>query len=159
MGNVLVIVREAETQKDVLTARRLFEDYAGWLGIDLGFQSFDEELASLPGAYTRPTGLILFAEHGETIVGCVALRRIEDGIGEVKRLYVDPAYRGQKIGRRLMDHLIEEAKGIGYSKLRLDTLPQMHTARGLYASLGFKKIAPYYYNPIEGTEFMELALS
>ncbi len=122
------------------------------------FQSFDEELATLPEPYVRPTGFILLAERKRVAVGCVALRKIGERIGEVKRLYVIPKYRGYGVGRRLMQYVIGEARNIGYSSLRLDTLPQMETARALYASLGFKQIAAYYYNPIEGAEFMELAL-
>ena len=152
-----ITVREA-TDADVETARRLFGDYAAWLGVDLSFQSFDEELASLPGPYVRPQGLILFAETANTVVGCVALKELTDVIAEAKRLYVLEEYRGKGIGRQLMAELIDAARAIGYRAIRLDTLPQMTTARALYERLGFRPIAPYYCNPIAGTAFMELAL-
>ena len=155
--NSAITVREA-TAEDVETARQLFRDYAKWLGVDLGFQSFNEELASLPGPYVRPHGFILLAETENRIVGCVALKALADGVAEAKRLYVLEEYRGHGIGRRLMAALIAAARKIGYRAIRLDTLPQMTAARALYEMLGFRPIAPYYYNPIAGTAYMELVL-
>jgi putative acetyltransferase len=152
-----ITVREA-TAEDVETARQLFREYAAWLGVDLGFQSFDEELTSLPGPYVRPHGFILLAETENRIVGCVALKALAEGVAEAKRLYVLEEYRSQGIGRRLMAALIAAAREIGYWAIRLDTLPQMTAARALYEMLGFRPIAPYYYNPIAGTAYMELVL-
>lgn len=153
-----VTLREATSEQDVTIARRLFSEYADWLGIDLSFQSFDEELASLPAPYIRPMGLILLAQHQNVVAGCIGLRPIDKEIGEVKRLYVVQAHRGHGIGRCLIEAAIAESKKIGYACLRLDTLPAMKTAQHLYEGLGFKPIAPYYHNPISGTEYLELTL-
>lgn len=153
-----VTLREVVSEQDVLTARRLFKEYAEWLGIDLSFQSFDEELASLPEPYSRPLGFILLAEHRNVVAGCIGLRPIDRDIGEIKRLYVVQAHRGHGIGRCLIEATITESKKVGYARLRLDTLAAMKTAQRLYEDLGFKPIAPYYHNPIEGTEYLELTL-
>lgn len=157
MKRSLVIIREATTE-DVDTARRLFREYAAWLGIDLTFQSFDEELAGLPQPYTRPEGFLLLAESAGTIVGCVAAKKLGEGLAEAKRLYVTAEYRGRGIGRQLMEQLIRETQKIGYRAVRLDTLPQMQAARTLYEALGFRRIAAYYHNPIAGTVYMERSL-
>ena len=148
----------AETDEDIEVFRVLLEEYADSLGIDLGFQNFEEELANLPGCYARPEGCILLARYNEEIAGCVALRKLSDGICEGKRLYVKPQFRGLKIGRKLVEAVIEEARKIGYTRMRGDTLASMKTARALYASLGFKQIKPYCYNPVEGAIFIELEL-
>ncbi len=149
---------EAETEKDIELVRGLFIEYADSLGFDLGFQNFKEELANLPGCYARPEGCILLARYNEEIVGCVALRKLSDGICEGKRLYVRPQFRGLKIGRKLVEAIIAEAQKIGYTRMRVDTLALMKAAQALYASLGFKQIEAYCYNPIEGAKFIELSL-
>lgn len=148
----------AETDKDIEIVRTLFAEYADSLGFDLGFQGFEEELANLPGCYAPPEGCILLAKYNEEIAGCVALRKLSDGICEGKRLYVKPEFRGLKIGRKLAEAIIEEAREIGYSRIRADTVGSMKTALALYMSLGFKKIEPYRHNPIEGAVFIELEL-
>lgn len=153
-----VTLREVVNEKDIATARRLFREYAEWLGIDLSFQSFDQELASLPAPYSRPLGFILLAEDHNVVAGCIGLRPVDRDIAELKRLYVVQTYRGHGIGRRMIEAAIIESKKIGYTRLRLDTLPSMKTAQRLYHDLGFKPIAPYYHNPIEGTEYLELTL-
>ena len=151
--------RQAEAAHDIQQVRELFEEYAAWLGINLCFQNFDKELASLPGDYAPPTGRLFLAEDGDEVIGCVALRKIGDRLGEMKRLYVRPAFRGRGLGRTLTEKLIAEAKHIGYASLRLDTLPgKMDQAIAMYRSLGFYEIPPYYKNPVEGATFMELDL-
>lgn len=156
--SIPVTIREA-TPEDVATARRLFREYAAWLGVDLSFQSFDQELAGLPQPYARPDGFLLFAESAGTVVGCVAAKKLDDGLAEAKRLYVVAGYRGRGIGRQLMQHLLRETRKIGYRAVRLDTLPQMQAARALYETLGFRPIVAYYHNPIAGTVYMERSLT
>jgi putative acetyltransferase len=152
----IVAAASGDTLKE---ARILFEEYAASLGIDLDFQNFSDELRRLPGEYVPPAGRLLLAQwHGET-AGCVALRQLGDGICEMKRLYVRPRFQGLGIGRSLAEAVINEARTIGYARMRLDTLPSMTRARAMYAALGFRDIAPYRYNPIEGTAFMELLLT
>ena len=151
---------QAEAGEKIEQARLLFEEYAVSLGIDLGFQNFDEELARLPNGYASPDGclLIAFCENQAAAAGCVALRKLEDGICVMKRLYVRAQYRKRGIGKLLAEAVIEEARKLGYKRMRLDTLPSMKRAQALYKSLGFKEIAPYCFNPIAGTVFMELQL-
>jgi ribosomal protein S18 acetylase RimI-like enzyme len=143
---------------EVETARSLFREYAAGLEVDLCFQNFDEELATLPGGYAPPDGRLLLAwDHAES-AGCVALRCFAEGVGEMKRLFVRPAWRGTGLGRALAETVIAEARAIGYATLRLDTLPTMTTAQRLYRTLGFREIAAYRDNPIHGASYMELAL-
>jgi len=129
------------------------------LGFDLDFKNFKKELANLPGDYAPPGGRLLIALWREQLSGCVALRKLEDRICEMKRLYVRPQFRGKGIGRALAEAIIEKAREIRYHSMRLDTISSMDGARALYLSLGFKEIAPYRYNPIKGAAFMELGLT
>lgn len=149
---------QAESGENLEQVKVLFEGYADSLDFDLCFQNFEEELVNLPGCYARPDGCILLARYNEEIAGCVALRKLSDGICEGKRLYVKPQFRGLKIGRKLVEALIAEARKIGYTRMRGDTLASMKVALALYASLGFKQIEPYCCNPIEGAIFIELVL-
>jgi GNAT superfamily N-acetyltransferase len=150
---------QANSKENVQQARTLFEEYAAWLGLDLCFQNFDNELAELPGKYAPPSGRLLLAFVDDQLAGCVALRKIDEGVCEMKRLFVRKDFRGQGLGRKLTEAIIEEARRIGYQQMRLDTLPsKMQTAVGVYRSLGFKEIGPYYSNPVAGATFMELAL-
>ena len=153
----LEIVR-ATSVDQIATARMLFKEYEASLGIELTFQGFAREVAELPGAYAPPAGRLLLATGGAEPAGCVALRPLEGGICEMKRLYVRPTARGARLGRRLAETVIREARAIGYARMRLDTLPSMKEAFALYQTLGFREIAPYYETPIAGTRFMELDL-
>jgi putative acetyltransferase len=155
----MVTIVDATTAVDeVLMVRCLFEEYAASLGIDLCFQGFEQELAGLPGSYAPPQGRLLLARQDGQMAGCIALRPLEPGACEMKRLYVRPAFRTHGIGRVLVDRLIQEARHAGYRQMRLDTLPSMATALALYRRLGFREIAPYYKNPVEGAVFLELPL-
>ena len=154
----MIQIVQAQSEQDIARVHELFLEYADSLGVDLCFQDFEQELAALPGKYTPPSGSLLIAKEDETLVGCVALRKLDDKVGEMKRLYLRPAFRGRGAGRALALAIIAEARVIGYGRLRLDTLPMMSEARKLYYSLGFKEIKPYVYNPIEGTLYLELTL-
>jgi putative acetyltransferase len=168
---VVATIRRAESPGDIALARALFVEYARWLSVDLCFQGFDAELASLPGAYAAPSGRLLLAGASDAAFGCIALRPLAHGcdgpsataadprIGEVKRLYVRPAHRGERWGHRLAETLIAEARAIGYRELKLDTLGWMAAARALYADLGFRECAAYYDNPLPEVVYMSLQLS
>jgi putative acetyltransferase len=149
---------EAETPETLVIVRRLFEEYAAALEVDLGFQHFDEELAGLPGEYARPAGGLLLGFDDLEPVGCVAFRPLEPGVAEMKRLYVRPAARGGGWGRRLAERAVSDVRDAGYQRMRLDTLPAMRSAQGLYLALGFVEIAPYRHNPVPGVRFLELDL-
>lgn len=151
-------IRHASGAQDLRLARALFEEYAAWLNEDLCFQGFAQELATLPGAYAPPRGRLLLAGVPGDAFGCIGLRPLEDGVGEIKRLYVQPRARGASWGRRLAELVIDEARGIGYRELKLDTLARMASARRLYDSLGFAECAPYYVNPLGSPVYMSLAL-
>ena len=143
----------------VAQARELFSEYAAESQLDLCFQDFDSELAGLPGAYAPPEGRLLLALYEGQLAGCVALRKFEDRVCEMKRLFVRPAFRGQGIGRVLARRVIEEAHAAGYSTMRLDTLARMRAATALYESLGFRRIEAYRPNPLEDVVYLELTLT
>ncbi|MBK9214518.1 MAG: GNAT family N-acetyltransferase [Chloracidobacterium sp.] len=150
---------QAETADQIASARGLFREYESWLGLDLCFQGFEAELAGLPGKYAMPDGRLLLAYSDGEIAGCIAMRNLDDGICEMKRLFVREGFRGKQIGVQLIERLIADARNIGYSKMRLDTFPpKMGKAVSLYESHGFVPIAPYYDNPNDGVLFMELTL-
>jgi ribosomal protein S18 acetylase RimI-like enzyme len=139
-------------------ARRLVEEYAFSLNLDLSFQNFAQELEHFETEYSAPTGAFLLARENDFFVGCVGLRTLSDTVGEIKRLYVEPTARGLGLGEALVRGIVNEGKTLKYTRLVLDTLPSMLEARSLYQVLGFKPIAPYRYNPVAGTAFLELQL-
>ena len=151
-------VCQAATPEQIVAVRTLFQEYAAWLRIDLRFQGFAEELASLPGFYAPPQGRLFLASSGDEPAGCVALRATGGTVCEMKRLFVKPAHRGQGLGRRLAEKAITEARSVGYSTMVLDTLPFMHDAIELYEALGFRRRSAYYDTPLPDTVFMELRL-
>jgi ribosomal protein S18 acetylase RimI-like enzyme len=151
-------IRPAQLPGDLNHVRSLFGEYADNLGVDLCFQDFEAELAALPGKYEPPEGRLLLAWSGTEPVGCVALRPLDRVTCEMKRLYVRPQARGEQLGRRLAERICQEARSAGYARICLDTLPTMAAAIKLYASLGFKPIEPYVFNPIPGAIFLALEL-
>ncbi|MBW2003544.1 MAG: GNAT family N-acetyltransferase [Deltaproteobacteria bacterium] len=151
-------IKHVEGTSDLDAVRILFQEYADSLAFDLSFQDFEKELESLPGRYAFPEGCLLIAQNQDGIVGCVAARKIDNGVCEMKRLFVRPEYRGTGIGRRLAMESIQTAIRLGYSHMRLDTTPSMSTATSLYRSLGFCDTEPYCYNPVPGAVYLELNL-
>lgn len=155
----MIEIIEAETTGHIEQTRKLFREYETWFGMNLCFQNFDEEVANLPGKYKNPEGRLYLAFSDEKLAGCIALRKLEDEICEMKRLFVRDEFRGQKIGIALIEKLFDEAKKIGYKKMRLDTFPaKMGKAVKLYESYGFYEIPKYYENPFGETLFMEKLL-
>jgi ribosomal protein S18 acetylase RimI-like enzyme len=138
--------------------RTLFREYAASLNVDLCFQGFEDELQKLPGRYEKPGGRLYLAKVEGEIAGCIALRGLEDGRCEMKRLYVRPRYRALGLGRALAERVIRDARAIGYREMVLDTLTQMAGAQALYEKLGFSDIPPYYPNPLPGARYMGLTL-
>ena len=158
------MIIHAETPAHIEEARRLFREYEKWFGLDLCFQNFDKEVAELPGRYARPDGRLLLALAGErtapAVAGCVALRKIEENVCEMKRLFVRPDFQARGVGKSLLETLFEEARRAGYRKMRLDTYPpKMQKAIAIYQSYGFQEIPPYYYNPYSEAIYMELDLN
>lgn len=153
----MIVVRDAQGAADVEEVRRLFLEYQAAIGVDLCFQGFAEEVATLPGCYARPAGRLLLAVDDDSVSGCVALRPLEGLDCEMKRLYVRPSARGRGVGRLLTASLLNETREAGYARICLDTLPSMVEAQALYRSLGFVEVPPYCYNPIAGTSYMALS--
>ncbi len=151
-------IAPAESAGDLEIVRRLFREYLDSLGVDLSFQDVESELASLPGKYRPPGGVILLASRADVALGCGALRPLERGFCEMKRLYVRREARGAKLGRLIAEALLVHAARLGYERVRLDTLASMRNAQALYAALGFTEIAPYTDNPLPGTRFLERIL-
>jgi putative acetyltransferase len=151
---------QAQSESEIEQVRELFGEYVAWLGINLCFQNYDKEVADLPGEYASPRGRLLLALADDgAAAGCAALRDLGNGVAEMKRLFVRPAFRGQRLGWQLAEMILDEARTLGYEQIRLDTLPgKMDQAIAMYRVLGFKDIAPYYNNPVAGAAFMELEL-
>jgi ribosomal protein S18 acetylase RimI-like enzyme len=156
----MLAIRPIDSPADLATARSLFREYADSIGVDLCFQDFETELATLPGAYRPPRGALLLAERRGEAAGCVALRPLEPpAVAELKRLYVRPSARGAGLGAALTEAALETARAAGYARIRLDTLPTMAAAQALYRRLGFREVAPYRLNPIPGALYMERDLA
>ena len=149
----------AKSAKQIEEARSLFREYEAWLGMSLCFQSFEEEVAGLPGKYAPPIGRLYLAYVDGEPAGCIALRKLEPGVCEMKRLFLRDSARGRGIGVRLIEQVIADAQEIGYAKMRLDTYPpKMGKAVSLYEAHGFYEISPYYSNPHAGVLYMEKTL-
>jgi putative acetyltransferase len=151
-----------ETPEAFAQTREILREYQAGLGVDLCFQNFEQELALLPGDYAPPSGRLLLATVDGAVAGCGGVRALPDAdhanACEMKRLFVRPAFRRFGLGRQLAQALMDEARRAGYSVCLLDTLDDMESARGLYASLGFEEVAPYYFNPIPGAHYLKAAL-
>ena len=151
---------QVHTTSDIEAVRTLFREYERFLGVDLCFQGFEEELATLPGRYAPPQGRLLLAQVGEQAAGCVALRPLQEaGVCEMKRLFIRPAYRGQGLGLMLAQRIIHAAITVGYTVMRLDTLDTLERTMQIYETLGFQRCASYYANPLLGVMYWERALS
>jgi putative acetyltransferase len=151
-------IRQAASKEELAHVRALFEEYAAWLGVDLGFQGFMAELAGLPGLYAPPRGRLLLAMIDGQAAGCVAVRPLSNTVCEMKRLFVRPAFRRHGLGRKLAEKSVTAAGAIGYSLMRLDTLPRIKEALHLYESMGFVPCPPYYETPLPDTIFLEVKL-
>jgi putative acetyltransferase len=159
VGNPRLTLTQVESPAQIEEARELFLEYARSLGFSLCFQSFDQELAGLPGDYAPPDGRLLLAKYREQLAGCAALHKLEPRVCEMKRLYLRPQFRGRGLGRLIAEGVIAEARAIGCGKMRLDTVePVMPNAVAMYRRLGFKEIEPYRANPIAGALYFELEL-
>ena len=159
VARMTIRITEARWPDDRATVAALFGEYVSSLAEDISFQNVDDELATLPGKYARPGGVVLIARDGAQAAGAIAYRMVEPGVCEMKRLYVRPAFRGTGLGRELANELIEDARARGYRTMLLDTLASMSSARALYRDLGFVPVAPYYDNPLPGVLYMALELA
>lgn len=159
-------IRQAASPEDFAAARRLFEEYQAWLGVDLCFQGFAAELDALATMYGPPRGRLLLAKTAadaagappDGVAGCIGLRPLDTDRCEMKRLYVRADQQGGGLGKRLIEALLAEAKTIGYRRMVLDTLPQMRAAQHLYVTFGFRDIEPYYDNPTPGVRYLSIEL-
>jgi len=153
-------IKQASTDSEIVIVRTLFTEYSESLGFSLCFQNFDQELANLPGDYVPPDGRLLLAYIDDQPAGCIALHKLDEKICEMKRLYIRPAFRGHNLGRKLIDSILADAREVGYTHMRLDTVTGvMDSAIALYCKYGFKEIPPYCVNPQPGVIYMELDLT
>lgn len=151
-------IKRAKTKTEIEAVRSLFREYEAFLDVDLCFQRFEEELAGLPGEFAPPWGDLLIGLDEAKVLGCVAVRKLDDGVCEMKRLFVRPEARRAGLGRQLAGEIIAVARELGYALMRLDTLDRLREAMRLYASLGFRRTAPYYENPLPGVVYWALTL-
>ncbi|MEY2802921.1 MAG: hypothetical protein RL657_257 [Pseudomonadota bacterium] len=162
MKHLPLSLAEPQSDSEWVASAAIFREYGDSLGIDLSFQNFEEELASLPGLYAAPRGTVLLAWVDGELAGCCALRPIDDidvpNAAEMKRLYVRPAFRRFGLGRLLAEAVLDAARRMGYSSVLLDTLDDMEAARALYEELGFVEIPPYYHNPLPGSHYLRVDL-
>ena len=149
-----VTITDAGFPDDAAIVRTLLREYAAALPVDLDFQDFEAEVATLPGKYARPQGRLLLARRDGRVLGCIGMRPLAGNDCEMKRLYVRPGARGLNLGRLLVERLLDEARNAGYTRMFLDTLPTMETAQRLYAQLGFEETEAYVFNPVAGTKYM-----
>ena len=150
---------EAKSDKEYKTAIQLFKEYASQIGVDLEFQNFSKEIENIQNQYSRPKGVIFIASHNKIKnMGCFGIRELENAICELKSMYLKKEARGRGIGKMMLEKSIEVGKELGYKRMRLDTLPTMHSAIGLYEKMGFYEIQSYRFNPIEGTKYFEINL-
>lgn len=152
----MLTINAAHQEPELSDIRILFREYAESLGFHLCFQDFDREMAELPGNYAPPVGRILMAKWNDAVAGCVAMKQIGEGICEMKRFYVRPAFRGKRIGEALAKAIISAGQDAGYTRMRLDTVPSMQSAIRIYESLGFRDTDPYVFNPVPGVRYLEL---
>jgi len=152
------IYKKIETYEEILGAKNLIIEYVQWLDHDLGYQNIDDELHNFPEKYKEPDGSFIVAKDGNTIIGCVGIRKLEENICEMKRLFVNDHYKGLGIGRELVEKIIEEAKIKNYKKMRLDTLSTMEAALKMYYNNDFYNIKPYYNNPNTNAQYLEKIL-
>lgn len=155
----MITITDVVFPEDLGALQKLILEYVAWLAIDLSYQNFDEEMASLEALFTLPSGCYFFAKQGADIAGGVGFRTIDTDTAEVKRLYVRPEYQGLKIGRALMEHLLLRLAKLGYRRVVLDAVPPTQRAQALYLDMGFQEIAPYFNNPTPNTKFYGLDLS
>lgn len=154
----LITILPARFPDDLGDIVSIFREYVGSASVSLDFQEYEHEFAELPGKYAPPQGRLLLACDGNSVLGCAALRCVDDATCEMKRVYVRPEARGMKLGRRLVEALLAEAKLAGYSRICLDVLPEFAIAQNLYLSLGFFPAPPVSFNPVPGTRFLALTL-
>lgn len=152
-------IHHAQFPADLEAVVGIFREYVTCPTVDLGFQDYEQEFATLPGAYAAPDGCLLLARAGDAVVGCAALRRVDARTAEMKRVYLRPAARGTGRGRRLVTAVLTEARRLGYQRVCLDVLPEFTSAQALYRSPGFVPAAPVSFNPVPGTQFLALTLS
>jgi ribosomal protein S18 acetylase RimI-like enzyme len=156
--NKNIVYKKPETDEEILGAKKLIVAYIQWLNLDLSYQNIDDELSNFPNKYKEPHGVFLIAKENNKVVGCVGIRKLENNICEMKRLFVNDRYRGNGIGKKLVEMITKEAKLKHYEKMRLDTLNTMEDALNIYRKNGFYEIEPYNNNPVNGVVYLEKIL-